>query len=88
MTNLRLWCLAVQHVFAMFGATVLVPIVLGIPTSLALIAAGIGTLLFHAVTQGKVPAFLGSSFAFIPVLFIALQDCGLAQMKGVLSSLV
>ncbi|MCT4617993.1 MAG: uracil-xanthine permease family protein [Marinisporobacter sp.] len=60
--------LALQHLVAMFGATVLVPILTGLDTSVALVAAGVGTLLFHLVTKGKVPVFLGSSFAFIPVI--------------------
>ncbi len=82
MSKLRLLCLSVQHVFAMFGATVLVPLVVGLPTSLALLSAGVGTLLFHSVTKGIVPAFLGSSFAFIPVFIIALRDYGMAELKG------
>ena len=57
--------LGVQHLFAMFGATILVPILTGLSVSTALLTAGAGTLLFHLVTGGKVPAFLGSSFAFI-----------------------
>ena len=57
--------LGLQHTFAMFGATVLVPILTGISVSSALLFAGIGTLLFHLITKGKVPAFLGSSFAFL-----------------------
>mgnify|MGYP000843918008 CR=1 FL=1 len=57
--------LGVQHLFAMFGATILVPILTGLNVSTALLMAGIGTLLFHVITGGKVPAFLGSSFAFI-----------------------
>ncbi|ABR47861.1 uracil-xanthine permease [Alkaliphilus metalliredigens QYMF] len=60
--------LALQHLIAMFGATVLVPMLTGFDPAVALIAAGAGTLLFHAVTKGKVPVFLGSSFAFIPVV--------------------
>ena len=60
--------LAIQHLIAMFGATVLVPILTGLDPSIALISAGMGTLIFHACTKGKVPAFLGSSFAFIPVI--------------------
>lgn len=59
------YLLAVQHLFAMFGATVLVPLLTGLNPSVALVTAGIGTLLFHLVTKGKVPVFLGSSFAFI-----------------------
>lgn len=57
--------LALQHLIAMFGATVLVPVLTGFDTSVALVSAGLGTLIFHAVTKKKVPAFLGSSFAFI-----------------------
>ena len=57
--------LGFQHVFAMFGATVLVPLITGLNISTTLFAAGVGTLLFHFVTKGKVPAFLGSSFAFL-----------------------
>ncbi|HCQ88485.1 MULTISPECIES: uracil-xanthine permease family protein [unclassified Clostridium] len=60
--------LALQHLIAMFGATVLVPILTGFDPSIALIAAGCGTLIFHICTKGKVPVFLGSSFAFIPVI--------------------
>ncbi|MDL2218452.1 uracil-xanthine permease, partial [Christensenellaceae bacterium OttesenSCG-928-M15] len=57
--------LGFQHVFAMFGATVLVPMITGLSISVTLICAGVGTLLFHLITKGKVPAFLGSSFAFL-----------------------
>ncbi len=57
--------LGFQHVFAMFGATVLVPLITGLNISTTLLAAGVGTLLFHIATKGKVPAFLGSSFAFL-----------------------
>ncbi len=60
--------LALQHLIAMFGATVLVPILTGINPTVAIFTAGVGTLIFHFCTQGKVPAFLGSSFAFIPVI--------------------
>ncbi len=57
--------LGVQHMFAMFGATILVPILTGLDVSTTLLFAGLGTLLFHLITKGKVPAFLGSSFAFL-----------------------
>lgn len=57
--------LGLQHTFAMFGATVLVPILTGLNVSTTLLMAGLGTLLFHLLTKGKVPAFLGSSFAFL-----------------------
>ena len=61
----RMLVLGLQHMFAMFGATVLVPALTGLNVATALLFAGIGTLLFHLLTKGKVPAFLGSSFAFI-----------------------
>ena len=54
-----------QHMFAMFGATILVPTLTGLSVSATLLFAGLGTLLFHFLAKGKVPAFLGSSFAFI-----------------------
>lgn len=57
--------LGLQHTFAMFGATILVPLLTGLDVSTTLLMAGLGTLLFHLVTGGKVPAFLGSSFAFL-----------------------
>lgn len=57
--------LGLQHTFAMFGATVLVPLLTGLSVSTTLLMAGLGTLLFHLITGGKVPAFLGSSFAFL-----------------------
>ena len=57
--------LGMQHTFAMFGATVLVPIMTGLNVSTTLLMAGLGTLLIHLITKGKVPAFLGSSFAFL-----------------------
>lgn len=57
--------LGFQHMFAMFGATVLVPIITGLDVATTLFMAGIGTLIFHLFTKGKVPAFLGSSFAFL-----------------------
>ncbi len=60
--------LALQHLVAMFGATVLVPILTGLNPSVALFSAGVGTLIFHLCTKGKVPVFLGSSFAFIPAI--------------------
>lgn len=60
--------LALQHLIAMFGATVLVPILTGFNPSVAIFTAGCGTLIFHICTKGKVPVFLGSSFAFIPVI--------------------
>ncbi len=61
----RMMVLGLQHMFAMFGATVLVPILTGLDIATTLLFAGLGTLLFHFLTKGKVPAFLGSSFAFL-----------------------
>ena len=61
----RLLILGAQHMFAMFGATVLVPLLTGLSVSTTLLCAGLGTLLFHLITKGKVPAFLGSSFAYL-----------------------
>jgi uracil permease len=61
----RDYLLSIQHLFAMFGATVLVPVLTGLSVSATLLFAGLGTLLFHFLSRGKVPAFLGSSFAFI-----------------------
>lgn len=61
----KMLILGVQHMFAMFGATVLVPALTGLNVSTTLLFAGLGTLLFHFLTKGKIPAFLGSSFAFL-----------------------
>ncbi len=61
----KMLVLGIQHLFAMFGATVLVPAITGLSVSATLLFAGIGTLLFHIITKFKVPAFLGSSFAFL-----------------------
>ncbi|MEF2700147.1 MAG: uracil-xanthine permease family protein [Oscillospiraceae bacterium] len=61
----RMLVLGLQHMFAMFGATVLVPALTGLDVATTLLFAGLGTLLFHLLAKGKVPAFLGSSFAFI-----------------------
>lgn len=66
--------LGLQHMFAMFGATVLVPALTGLSVSTTLLFAGLGTLLFHFLTKGKVPAFLGSSFAFLGGYFAIAPD--------------
>ncbi len=70
--------LGLQHMFAMFGATVLVPAITGLSVSATLLFAGLGTLLFHAITRFKVPAFLGSSFAFIGG-YATVTEMGTAQ---------
>ena len=61
----KMLVLGIQHLFAMFGATILVPTLTGLSVSATLLFAGLGTLLFHFLSKGKVPAFLGSSFAFL-----------------------
>ena len=71
--------LGLQHLFAMFGATVLVPLLTGLPVSTTLLFAGLGTLLFHVITGMKVPAFLGSSFAFLAGYF-AIAPNGEAEL--------
>ncbi len=73
--------LGLQHTFTMFGATVLVPIIIGMNISVALFMAGIGTLFFHLVTKKKVPVFLGSSFAFVPPILAAVA--AVAARNGV-----
>ena len=75
----------IQFLFVAFGATVLVPLLVGLDPSTALFTAGIGTLIFHLVTKGKVPIFLGSSFAFIAPIIKATELYGLA---GTLSGMV
>ena len=65
----KMGILGLQHMFAMFGATVLVPTLTGLSVSATLLFAGLGTLLFHLITKGKIPAFLGSSFAFLAGYF-------------------
>lgn len=74
----KMLALGLQHMFAMFGATVLVPAITGLSVSATLLFAGLGTLLFHAITRFKVPAFLGSSFAFIGG-YATVTEMGTAQ---------
>lgn len=74
--------LGCQHLFAMFGATVLVPALTGLNPSIALISAGLGTLLFHFVTEHKVPVFLGSSFAYIASISYVVSEKGVAYAQG------
>lgn len=78
----RQLALGVQHVFTLFASTVLVPILTGLDVGVALIMSGIGTLLFHYITQGKVPAYLGSSFSFIAPLLLAGELYGLPAARG------
>ena len=74
--------LGIQHVLAMFGATVLVPFLTGLNPSIALISAGVGTLIFHLCTKRIVQVFLGSSFAFIGALTLVLKNEGIGAIKG------
>lgn len=85
--------LGIQHVLAMFGATVLVPALTGLNTAITLFCAGLGTLIFHLVTKRKVPVFLGSSFAFMGGIMAVIGDSRigdpdyldkLAALKGAL----
>ena len=81
--NLARWItLSFQHVFAMFGATILVPLLTGLSPSTALFTAGTGTLIYIVITSAKVPAFLGSSFAFIPALIGIAEKYGMAYALG------
>lgn len=75
----------IQFLFVAFGATVLVPLLINIDPSVALFTAGVGTLIFHLITKGKVPVFLGSSFAFIAPIVAATEKYGYA---GTLSGLI
>jgi len=68
--------LSFQHVFAMFGATILVPLILGMPVSVALFASGVGTLIYMIATGFRVPVYLGSSFAFITAMSLAMKEMG------------
>ena len=79
----RMLVLGFQHMFAMFGATVLVPLITGLNVSTTLLFAGVGTLIFHFISKWKVPAFLGSSFAFLggyaAVTQMGMEDYGLSK---------
>lgn len=79
----RDYLLSVQHLFAMFGATVLVPLITGLNPALALVSAGIGTLIFHSLTKFKVPVFLGSSFAFLAAVAAVIKPEGVVVPDNV-----
>lgn len=81
--------LSIQHLFAMFGATVLVPALTGMSPAVALVSSGIGTLVFIVITKGKVPSYLGSSFAFInPIIAVKALELDPTSGVGVGSFLV
>ena len=87
LSSARKTIVGIQFLFVAFGATVLVPLLVGLDPATALFTAGVGTFIFHMVTKGKVPIFLGSSFAFIAPIISASQQWGmsgtLAGMAGV-----
>ena len=74
--------LSIQHMFAMFGASVLVPFLFGISPAIVLFMNGVGTLLFIAITKGKAPAYLGSSFAFLAPAGIVISKMGYQYALG------
>ena len=84
--------MSVQHIFAMFGATILVPLILGMPVSVALFCSGVGTLIYQFATKSKVPVYLGSSFAFIAAMQYAIEQMGgdvsAAQTGVILTGLI
>jgi len=82
--------LSLQHLFAMFGASVLVPVLLEINPATVLFMNGIGTLLYIFITKGKVPSFLGSSFAYLSPAFVVIASQGFraAQAGFVISGLL
>lgn len=83
LANGKEWLLAIQHLFAMFGATILVPLLTGMNVSVALVTAGLGTLLFHVITKFKVPVFLGSSFMFISAICAYSMVDGKISQEGI-----
>ena len=74
--------LSVQHMFAMFGASVLVPFMFGINPAVVLLMNGVGTLLFILITKGKAPAYLGSSFAFLSPALLVIDKFGYQYALG------
>lgn len=87
---IKLIPLSLQHLFAMFGATVLVPLLTGLDIQVALLSSGLGTLLFLFLTKGKVPNYLGSSFAFIgPIITVSkTSGFGVAMLGSFLAGLI
>lgn len=82
-SGVKLLIVGMQHLFTMFGATVLVPLTTGMNVSVALFTAGVGTLLFHLITHFEVPVFLGSSFAYIaPIILVSQNMGGLQYAQG------
>ncbi|KRM91359.1 solute carrier family 23 protein [Fructilactobacillus florum] len=73
--------LSLQHMFSMFGSTVIVPLLVGLSPSIALFASGIGTLLHILITRGKIPAYMGSSFAFVTPMLALMKTTGIAGVQ-------
>lgn len=85
--GVREYALGVQHLLAMFGSTVLVPLITGLSPAVALFTAGVGTLLFHLCTKGIVPVFQGSSFAYIGALCVIIGEYGIpAAQSGIMAA--
>lgn len=82
LTPLKILPLSIQHLFAMFGATILVPALTGLDPLVALFTSGMGTILFAIITKGKVPAYLGSSFAFIAPIIVVRDSHSIAVAMG------
>ena len=78
LSPMRKTIVGIQFLFVAFGATVLMPLLVGLDPATAMFSAGVGTLIFHAVTKGMVPIFLGSSFAYIAPIILASKQWGLA----------
>ena len=74
----KITILSLQHLFAMFGTTILVPTMVGLPVATTLFFAGMGTLIFHWITKGKVPAFLSSSCSFVAV-YLLTKEIGISR---------
>ena len=68
--------LSIQHMFSMFGSTVLVPILVGLNPGIALFSSGVGTLMYILITKGKIPAYMGSSFSFIVPMMALMKTVG------------
>lgn len=81
--EMKNWILSIQHLMSAFGACILVPLLVGINPNIAILTAGIGTLIFHACSKGKVPVFIGSSFAFIsPIITVYTTYGDYAYVQG------
>ncbi|KID42057.1 uracil-xanthine permease family protein [Fructilactobacillus fructivorans] len=80
-TPLKWIGLSLQHMFSMFGSTVIVPLLVGLSPSIALFASGIGTLLHVLITKGKIPAYMGSSFAFVTPMMALMKTTGIAGVS-------